>query len=62
MKDGEPCTRFVGNHNVVDGKAETIYNALMDFMQEKIDCGTKLVGLGSDGASVMTGQHTGVGT
>lgn len=62
VKDGEPCTRFVGNRNVVDGKAETIYNALMDFMQEKnIDCGNKLVGLGSDGASVMMGRHNGVG-
>lgn len=33
VKDGEPCTRFVGSCNVVDGKAETIYNALMVFMQ-----------------------------
>lgn len=35
MKDNEPCTRFVGNCNVPDGKAETIY-ALMNFMEEKI--------------------------
>lgn len=37
-------------------------NALMNFMEEKnINCGTKLVGLGSDGASVMMGRHSGVG-
>ena len=62
VKDNEPCTRFVGNRNAPDGKAETIYNALMNFMEEKnINCGTKLVGLGSDGASVMMGRHSGVG-
>lgn len=34
----------------------------MNFMEEKnINCGTKLVGLGSDGASVMMGRHSGVG-
>lgn len=54
VKDGEPSTQLVGNCNVVDGKAETIFNALMDFMQEKIDCGIKLVGLGIDGACVMS--------
>ena len=62
VKDNEPCTRFVGNRNVPDGKAETIYNALMNFMEEKnINCGTKLVGLGRDGASVMMGRHSSVG-
>ena len=44
-KDSDPCTRFVGNRNVPDGKAGTIYNALMNFMEEKnIDCETQLVG------------------
>lgn len=62
VKDNEPCTRFVGNRNMPDGKAETIYNALMNFMEEKkIDCGTQLMGLGSDGAAVMMGHHSGVG-
>ena len=49
-----------------DGKAETIqtnvYEALMNFMQEtNIDCGSQIVGLGSDGAAVMMGRHIGVG-
>ena len=35
VKDNEPCPRFVGNRNVSDGKAETIYNALINFMEEK---------------------------
>lgn len=62
VKDNEPCTRFVGNRNVPDGKGEIIYNALMNFMEEKnIDCGTQLVELGSDGAAVMMGHHSGVG-
>ena len=45
VKDNVPCTQFVGNRNEPDGKAETIYNALMNFMEENnIDCETQLVG------------------
>ena len=62
VKNGEPAVRFVGNRNVVDGRAETIYNELVDFIRGKnLDCGTQLVGLGSDGAAVMMGRHSGVG-
>ncbi|XP_046862797.1 transmembrane protein C17orf113-like [Xenia sp. Carnegie-2017] len=42
--------------------AEVINKTLMKISREKnIDCGNKLVGLGSDGASVMMGRHNGVG-
>jgi transposase-like protein len=46
---------------VSDGKAETLVCAVADKLgQLQIDC-DKVVGLASDGASVMTGRKTGVG-
>ena len=45
-----------------DGEAETINDALMNFMEEKyIDCGTQPVGLRSDGTAFMMGHDSGVG-
>ena len=62
VTDNEPCTRFVGIHNMPDGKAETINDALMNFMEEKyIDCGTQPLGLRSDGTAFMMGHDSGVG-
>ncbi|KAM5180722.1 zinc finger protein 862-like [Mantella aurantiaca] len=51
---------FVSTHNMIDGKAETITNTLvesMDTLGLKI---ANLVGLGSDGAAVMIGKQKGV--
>lgn len=43
VKDNKPCSWFVGNHNMPDGKAETII-ILCSYEfhgRENIDCGTK---------------------
>lgn len=48
--------------SVHDGKAETIINAIVKFMDSYGIESHKLVGFASDGASVMTGRLTGVAT
>jgi transposase-like protein len=61
VHNGKIMTDFVGNIRVSDGKAETLVCAVADKLgQLQIDC-DKVVGLASDGASVMTGRKTGVG-
>lgn len=61
VKDGEACTTFCGNYTVNAGDAETVFEKVRDVLHEKgIDC-RNVVGLGSDGASVMFGTHNGVG-
>lgn len=58
---GNMMTEFVGNIRVSDGKAETLVHAIEDKLSQlQIDC-NKVVGLASDGASVMIGRKTGVG-
>lgn len=44
--------------------ADSIYAATKEFLsqQRNIDITTKLAGLGSDGAAVMVGRHSGVAT
>ena len=62
VRYGKPVTHFVGNVDVPDGKAETITNVLLQFLDYKnIDPATQLIGMGSDGAAVMIGAHNGVG-
>jgi hypothetical protein len=53
-------TRFAGVIELPDGKAVTIVNALLKFCRERKIPPEKLVGFGSDGASVMTGKKGGV--
>jgi hypothetical protein len=53
-------TRFGGIIPMPDGKAVTIVNALLKFCQDRNIKPDKLVGFGSDGASVMTGRKGGV--
>jgi hypothetical protein len=61
VKDGDMCTEYVGNIRIADGKADTIVNVV------KVECAKlglnliDVVGLGTDGASVMTGVKGGVG-
>ena len=52
---------FLDCVNVVDGKAETIVNEIKILMTEKQIPMDPISSLASDGASVMTGQHNGVG-
>lgn len=61
VKDGKMTTELVGNSRIPDGTADSI----VTHVKEKVrDLGLDLrnaVGLGSDGASVMTGVKNGVG-
>ncbi|XP_071169572.1 zinc finger protein 862-like [Mytilus edulis] len=53
-------TSFLGMVELPDGKAETIMNALDKFLNELQLPTEDLIGLGSDGASVMVGRKSGV--
>ena len=59
-------TRFLGIIELSHADAESITKALLNFMETCYDLDMhklkkKLAGFGSDGASVMTGRHSGVG-
>ena len=61
VKFGVPVTKFLINVPLVDGRAHTIVNSVV---QQCIDLGidlTKMTSLATDGASVMMGHKTGVG-
>ena len=61
VSKGEMVTDFVGNIRVADGKADTLISAIVSEMTAlKVDP-KMLVGLATDGASVMTGRSCGVG-
>ena len=58
VQHGIPVTKYACNIRIRDGKAETIFHEILKFCQEwDIDL-NKLTGLGTDGASVMTGRLT----
>ena len=58
---GELRVEFCANISIADGKAETLYNCILDWLQN-VGLGiNKVSGFGSDGASVMTGRLNGVG-
>ena len=60
--ENKVVVQFGANVVVTDGKAETIYRAIISFLNDmNINVG-KLSGLGTDGASVMMGSKQGVGT
>jgi hypothetical protein len=54
------CTRFLSNVEVPDGAADTIYQAIRDLLELHKIPFEKMIAFASDGASVMTGIHTGV--
>ena len=55
-------TAFLKIIELTNGCAETIEQALMAYLDEKSIPMSRLVGFGSDGASVMTGRHSSVAT
>jgi hypothetical protein len=61
--DGVSETVFLGNYTIDNGTAECVHNKLQEVLKEwNIDeHRPRLAGFGSDGASVMTGIHNGVG-
>jgi len=52
--------RFLEKLNVRDGKAETVTTAVNLLMERRNLHEDKMTGIGSDGASVITGRNNGV--
>lgn len=62
VKDGQVQVLFGENVEVENGKAVTIVDAIRSFLVRHNVPLAKLIGLGTDGASVMTGRVNGVHT
>ena len=60
MYCGSVATTFLKICELFDGTANTIESSLQEFMPDKGLPVSKMVGLGTDGASVMVGRHNGV--
>ncbi|XP_013399516.1 zinc finger MYM-type protein 1-like [Lingula anatina] len=58
----KPETIFLENCEILDGKADTIATSVKNLLTKFEVSPDKVVGLGSDGASVITGKHNGVST
>ena len=58
---GKVNVSFATNIDVPDGKAETIFNAINEWLVSWEIPITKVMGLATDGAAVMTGVRSGVG-
>ncbi|XP_006813844.1 uncharacterized protein C17orf113-like [Saccoglossus kowalevskii] len=61
IHNGKIQIEFAANISIHDGKADTVYNCIVEWLQEIGYNINKVSGFGSDGASVMTGRLTGVG-
>lgn len=61
VKNGEAKVFFVANVTVPDGKAETIFQAILEWLESNNIDVDKVMALGSDGAAVMMGVRNGVG-
>ncbi|KAM4551083.1 uncharacterized protein C17orf113-like [Odontesthes bonariensis] len=59
--EGKVETCFLGNYDVDCGTARSIYDRLVAVLREMDVELSRVIGLGSDGASVMMGRHGGVG-
>jgi hypothetical protein len=59
-KDFELKSHFLGNFNIGEKDATTITNKLVTILTERGIPADKILSLGSDGASVMTGVKNGV--
>ena len=57
---GKVVTSFLSIIQLPDGKANTMEDHLIVYLESKHIPLSRLVGFGSDGAAVMTGKHTGV--
>ena len=60
--DGELKVRYFKINDLSDGSAATIEQELLSMCQQADLSMHKVVGFGSDGASVMVGRKTGVAT
>jgi hypothetical protein len=60
VASGKMVTKFLSNIGIKDGKAESIVLSVQKLCAAREFVMGKLVGIGSDGASVMTGKESGV--
>ena len=61
IENGKVSTSFLKICELFNGTADTIETTLVAYMEDKGLSMSKMVGLGTDGASVMTGVRNGVG-
>ncbi|XP_070550531.1 uncharacterized protein C17orf113-like [Ptychodera flava] len=61
VDDGKPRTIFIGNYTVLNGTAQTVADKILSVIGDHGIEISKVMGLGSDGAPVMTGRHNSVG-
>ena len=61
IENGKVSTSFLKICELFNGTADTTETTLVAYMEDKGLSMSKMVGLGTDGASVMTGVHNGVG-
>ena len=59
-RDGLDETCFLGNYDIPDGTAKTVFDKVVEALLERGIAITRVTSLGSDGASVMTGKRGGV--
>ncbi|XP_063050080.1 uncharacterized protein C17orf113-like [Engraulis encrasicolus] len=59
--NGKAETAFLGIYTIKAGMAQSIYSNVVDALKERGLDIHRVMGLGSDGASVMMGCHSGVG-
>ena len=62
VSNGEVTTRFLELSKLADGTAEQILDCVVKIMETRHLPVEKLFGIATDGASVMTGTHSGVTT
>ena len=56
-KEGQLFSQFLDLISIPDGKANTVVAAIRDVLRKKDIPTSKLYGLGTDGAAVITGMH-----
>ena len=61
MYDNQLPIEFCANISIQDGKAETVYNCIVNWLRDVGINVKRVSGIGTDGASVMTGCRIGVG-
>ena len=61
LYDNQLRIEFCANISIQDGKAETVYNCIVNWLRDVGINVKRVSGIGTDGASVMTSCRTGVG-
>lgn len=62
VQDGKPCVQFGTNCEFLNGKAQTTVTAVREYLRSIGVPIEKVIGVGTDGANIMTGCKNGVTT